>query len=141
MYDASFGDTAAGHSWPSIGGEYNTSLFVWPCGTRFSNTRGTRPLPVRPNHRLALLRVRDPKPIPRPPGTTGGPGSSLSDIRRRSPELLGSEDAQIYELFNTRFHRRDRLVHVCAMKQPERDRVSKRKERGKTKEGTRNCQR
>jgi len=51
------------------------------------HTRGTRP--VRPNHRPALLRVRDPKPVPRPPGTTGGPGSPLSDIRLISLEGKG----------------------------------------------------
>ena len=70
-------------SWPP--------LSVRPCGTRssFSNTRGTKPLPVRPNHRPALLRVRDPKPIHSLPGTTGGPGSSLSDIRRISLQGKG----------------------------------------------------
>jgi hypothetical protein len=34
-----------------------------------------------PNHRSALSRFRDPKPITWPPGTKGGPRSSLSDIR------------------------------------------------------------
>ena len=42
-------------------------------------------MPVCPNHRPALSRVRDPKPIHSPPGTTGGPGSSPSDIRRIEP--------------------------------------------------------
>jgi len=36
-----------------------------------------------------LSRVRDPKPIPSPPGTTGWLGSSLPDIRRISLEGKG----------------------------------------------------
>jgi hypothetical protein len=36
------------------------------------HTRGTKPLPVCPNHRPALSRVRDPKPIHSVLGTTGG---------------------------------------------------------------------
>ena len=76
------GDTAAGRSWPSIGGEYYTPTLRSALWHAFQqHTRGTKPLPVRPNHRPALSRVRDPKPIPSPPGTTGGPGSSLSDVR------------------------------------------------------------
>jgi hypothetical protein len=81
------GDTAAGHSWPSIGGEYYTPTLRSAFWHAFQqHTRGTKPLPVRPNHRPALSRVLDPKPIHGPPGTTGGPGSSPSDIRRISLE-------------------------------------------------------
>jgi hypothetical protein len=61
------GDTAAGHSWPSIGGDYYTPTLRLALKHAFQqHTRGTRPLPVRPNQRPALSRVRDPKPIPRP---------------------------------------------------------------------------
>jgi len=79
------GDTAAGHSWPSIGGEYYTPTprsALWHAFQQ--HTRGTKPLPVRPNHRTALSRVRDPKPIPSPPGTTRAGIIPL----RYSPDLL-----------------------------------------------------
>ena len=68
-------------SWPP--------LSVRPCGTRssFSNTRGTKPLPVRPNHRPALLRVRDPKPIPPQPPWYNGRAGIIPF--RYSPDLLG----------------------------------------------------
>ena len=75
---------------PAYGGEYYTPtlrLALWHAFRQ--HTRGPRPSPVRPNHQPALSRVRDPKPIPWPPGTTGGPGSSLSDIRRVSLEGKG----------------------------------------------------
>jgi hypothetical protein len=52
------GDTAAG---PSIGGEYYTPTLRSALWHAFQlHTRGTKPLPVRPNHRPALSRVRDP---------------------------------------------------------------------------------
>jgi len=58
------GDTAAGHSRPSIGGEYYTPTLRSALWHAFQqHTKGTKPLPVRPNHRPALSRVRDPKPI------------------------------------------------------------------------------
>ena len=42
------GDTAAGHSWPSIGGKYYTSTLRSALWNAFQqHTRGTKPLPVR----------------------------------------------------------------------------------------------
>jgi len=52
---------------PAYGGEYFTPtlrLAVWHAFRQ--HTRGPRPSPVRPNHRPALSRVRDPTPIPWP---------------------------------------------------------------------------
>ena len=50
---------------PVCGGEYYTPtlrLALWHAFRQ--HTRGPRPSPVRPNHRPALSRVRDLKPIP-----------------------------------------------------------------------------
>ena len=77
------GDTASGRSWPSTWRRAlypHSRLALWHAFRQ--HTRGPRPSPVRPNHRPALSRFRDPKPIPWSPGTTGGPGTTLSDIRR-----------------------------------------------------------
>ena len=81
---------ALGARGPAYGGEYYTPtlrLVLWHAFQQ--HTRGTRPSPVRPNHPPARSRVQDPKLIPRPPGTTGGPGSSLSDICRISLQGKG----------------------------------------------------
>jgi hypothetical protein len=74
---------------PALAASTIPPLSVRPFGTRSATHKRDKPLPVRTNHRPALSRVRDPKPIPSPPGTTGGPGSSLSDIRRISLEGKG----------------------------------------------------
>jgi len=50
---------------PAYGGEYYTPTLRWALWHAFrQHTRGPRPSPVRPNHRPALSRVRDLKPIP-----------------------------------------------------------------------------
>jgi len=76
------GDTASGRSGPSIWRRVLYPRSPFGLVARFSATH-------KRNYRTAISRVRDPKPIPWPPGTTSGPGSSLSDIRRVSLEGKG----------------------------------------------------
>ena len=49
------------------------------------HTRGIKTLPVHPNHRPALSRVRDPKLIHSLPGTTGG-GKGISHPSREKKD-------------------------------------------------------